>query len=365
MIIKIGVHTDMCLVNKLWVLPLVLVGVLLISCDGGGDADADASIFRGFNFLQDSQTPLDSPLVCSSLLKLHKTGANSVIFIPFMKQDNVQSTNLILADNVTDKQLISGIREAKRQGLHVVVKPQLLVSGSWAGAIMQATDVDERTWFKRYIEHVTHYAKIAEANKVDALVVGTEMKQLRKSQYWPDVIQVVRRHFNGRITYAAHGIEGIVEFPYWGLLDSIGVTLYPVFPKKADAGQVLAVTNSLIDRLREVTKNYGKKAVWILEIGMPSAEGWEQYPWDWQKLHEEQPPANSQLQAGIIRGWLTSVNRPWIKGVWIWQWSSSPQAGGEDNAGYTVQNKPAESIIQEVWQRAKPVSNRKVESCKN
>jgi len=349
----------MCLIDKLRVFLLLCVSVLLISCN------ANVNVLRGFNFLQDRQTAMDSPRICSSLQKLRQTGANSIIFIPFIKQKNKRSTNPSLASNVTDEQLIGGMREAQRQGLHVVVKPQLLVSGSWAGAIKLSTDADEQVWFKSYIRHVVHYAKIAEENKADAFVVGTEIKQLRKSKYWPDVIQAVRRHFSGHITYAAHNTDGVVEFPYWSLLDSIGVTLYPEFPKNADVSQALAVTDRVIGELEIASKKQVNKKVWILEVGMPSAEGWELHPWDWQKLRDEKPRADSQAQAVIMKGWLTSVNRSWIEGIWIWQWSSSPQAGGKDDTDYTVQNKPAELIIQAAWQRAKSISGSEVELCIN
>ncbi|MCF6235758.1 MAG: hypothetical protein L3J70_05195 [Gammaproteobacteria bacterium] len=356
----------MSLTDKLHSLPLLWVcALLLITQSVDASSSCSSPILRGFTVLQDSQTALNSPQFCQSLQKLQQTGANSVVFVPFMKQESVQTTSLFLAENVSDEQLIAGIREAKRQKLHVVVKPQLLVNGSWAGRIKLKTNSDEQAWFKRYIEHLIHYAKIAETNKADAFVIGTEMKRLRKSQYWPDAIQTVRRHFSRHITYAAHGIDGVAEFPYWNLLDSIGVTLYPAFPKKASAGEVRAVIDQHIDELGETIKKQGGKAAWILEIGTPSAEGWEQYPWDWRKLRDEKPRANSQMQAAIMKEWLESVDRSWIEGVWVWKWRSSPQAGGEDDSGYTVQNKPTQLIIKAAWQCSALIPNQEPNLCKN
>ena len=364
MIIRAGGYSNMLLVDKLRNLLLSWVCALLLVAPSA-DAGCSAPALHGFNFLQDRQTALDSPKVCQSLHKLHQTGANSVAFIPFMKQESVQATNLFLAENVSDEQLIAGIREAKRQRLHVVVKPQLLVSGSWAGRIKLATDADEKIWFKRYITHLVHYARIAETNKADAFVIGTEMKRLRKSQYWPDVIQAIRRYFSGHLTYAAHGIDGIIAFPYWDLLDSVGVTLYPVFPEKADAGQVHAVIKQHIDKLGKTIRKQSGKSVWVLEIGTPSAEGWERYPWDWRKLRDEKPRADIQMQALIMKEWLRSIDRSWIEGVWIWKWRSSPQAGGEEDSGYTVQNKPAQLMIQTAWQCATSILDHGSDLCKD
>ncbi len=329
------------------------------------DANCSPPVLHGFNFLQDRQTALDSPKVCQSLQTLQQTGANSVAFIPFMTQESPQTTHLFLADNVSDEELIAGIREAKRQGLHVVVKPQLLVNGSWAGRIKLATDADEQIWFKRYIAHLAHYARIAETSQADAFVIGTEMKRLRKSKYWPDVIHTIRRHFSRHITYAAHGIDGVIAFPYWDLLDSVGVTLYPVFPEKADAGQVREVIKQHINKLGETVRKQKGKTAWILEIGIPSAEGWERYPWDWRKLHEDKPRADNQMQTVIMKEWLRSMDRSWIEGVWVWKWKSSPQAGGKEDSGYTVQNKPAQLIIQTAWQCAMSIPDHGPDLCKN
>ncbi len=342
----------------LWICALLLIAQ-------NTDASSPSPVLRGFNFLQDRQTALDSPRVCQSFQKLHQTGANSVVFVPFMEQENAWATHLSWTEHVTDRQLVAGIREAKRQGLHIVVKPQLLVSGSWAGRVQMSTDADEKAWFQHYIGRLIHYARIAETNKADAFVIATEMKQLRKSKYWPDVIQTIRRYFSGHITYAAHDIEGVIEFPYWNLLDSIGVTLYPMFPKKASASQVREVTDQLIDKLGKIVRRHSGKAIWILEIGMPSAEGWEQHPWDWRKLRDEKPRADSQMQAVIMKEWLISVDKPWVEGIWIWKWRSSPQAGGKNDSGYTVQNKPAQSIIQAVWQHATSTPGHESDQCKN
>ena len=278
------------------------------------------------------------------------TGANSVIFVPFLKQESTSGIALSRADNVTDRQLEAGIRTARQLGLHVVIKPQLLVADGWAGQVEPASGEEKQQWFDRYTGHLLHYARLAEANHADAMVIGTELKQLRKSRHWRKVIHTIRRHFSGKLSYAAHGLDGVSEFPYWDQLDAIGVTLYPAFPENACPEQIRTVIDGLIGNLRTLSESQADQAVWILEIGTPSARGWEQHPWDWKKLREQRPAADTGMQAAVIKEWLASVDKPWIEGVWIWKWRSSPLAGGKSDVGYTVQNKPAQSIIQKAWQ---------------
>ena len=336
----------MSLHNKWHRLPLASVAALLMLAPAGHAAPQ----LRGFNFLQDQQIALDSPRACHSLRNLLQTGANSVAFIPFLKQENASGSELSMADNVTDRQLKAGIRTARQLGLQVIVKPQLLVENGWAGQVEPASDEEEQAWFDRYTDHLIHYARLAEANHAAAMVIGTELKQLGKSRHWPQLIRAIRCHFSGRLSYAAHGVAGISEFRYWDLLDAIGVTLYPAFPKNASPEQIRTVIDELVDNLQSLTEKQADRPVWVLEIGSPSARGWEQHPWDWQKLREQQPAVDTGMQAVIMKEWLASLDRPWIEGVWVWKWRSSPQAGGKSDSGYTVQNKPAQSIIQEAWQ---------------
>lgn len=318
---------------------------------------------HGFNFLQDSHTAMDSTGACLSMQHLRLTGANSVILVPFMEQSSPQSTQVTQSDAVTDVQLIAALQLAKQHQLHRVIKPQILISDSWAGAISQDNNEQEAAWFESYTQQLLHYASIAEKYQVDAFVIGTELKNLQKSEYWPTLIKQVRSIYAGKLTYAASGIVGIETFPYWNLLDHIGVTLYPDMSKnKGNEKPEKLITDTLVNQLQEQVKK-SDRSVWILEVGMPSAEGWEAHPWDWRSLTKSSPSPDTHSQAKVIQQWLTSSAKKGIEGIWIWQWNSSPQAGGKDDIGYTVQNKLAQAVVHQHWQSPFNLFSRKISEC--
>ncbi len=303
---------------------------------------------RGFNFLQHSHAAFDSEAACRSLEQLKDTGANSIVLVPFLEQDDPQSTQVRFSHAVTDEQVIAAIKIASRYNLHRILKPQLLIKDSWAGAVRQEDPDQEAAWFKSYEKHLLHYARIAETYGVEALVIGTELEGLRGSTHWPTLIRKVRSVFSGKLTYAANGVEGVESFLYWNLLDHIGVTLYPDLSNDLIESDN-KITYSIVDQLQRLAeKNH--RSVWILEVGIPSAKGWEAHPWDWRRLASTSPLPDQKIQAKIIHQWLTASAKPGINGIWIWQWTSLPEAGGENDISYTVQNKITQKIVQQLWQ---------------
>ncbi len=335
--------------------------IICMVCLISGCNDSLKPDLHGFNFLQDTDTALDSPEACLSMQHLRSTGANSVILVPFLEQASPESTDIIQSNAVTDKQLIAALELAKHHRLHRVIKPQILVKDSWAGAIKHGTEEQQKTWFESYSQQLLHYASIAETYQADALVLGTELKEMRDSKHWPVLIDQVRSIYSGKLTYAASGIAGVESFPHWQLLDHIGVTLYPDMSKNASGSDRL-ITDTLTDQLQALATKMDR-SVWILEIGMPSAQGWESHPWDWRSLTESSPSPDAQAQAKIIQQWLTSSAKAGIEGIWIWQWNSSPQAGGNDDTGYTVQNKLAQTVVHQHWQSPLSFLTRRVREC--
>ncbi|MFK8068319.1 MAG: hypothetical protein AB8D52_08740 [Gammaproteobacteria bacterium] len=312
----------------------------------------------GFNFLQDENTAMNSTGACLSMQHLRLTGANSVVLIPFLKQESPQSVELSKSDAVTDEQLIAALELAKTNHLHRVLKPQILIENSWAGEITQQNPEQETNWFVNYTEQLLHYAHLAEKHQVDAFVIGTELKKIQTSEHWPELIKQVRSIYSGKLTYAAGEVAGIEAFPYWDLLDTIGVTLYPDMTQEK-------ITDTLTEQLETLANNF-QQPVWILEIGIPSAKGWESRPWDWRSIETSAPSADPDTQATIIRHWLTSLEKSQasnIEGIWIWQWSSSPQAGGRNDTSYTVQNKLAQAVVHQHWRSPLSLFMRKVSEC--
>ncbi|WP_152555753.1 hypothetical protein [Ferriphaselus sp. R-1] len=301
----------------------------------------------GATVLQTSEVTLDSGLARDSMGQLRQLGANAVVLVPFLRQARPQSDHLEFGKEVTDQQLIAGIRSAHAAGMSVILKPQILITGSWAGAVDPGSAQGWVHWFADYQAKILHYAGIAASNKVEIFVIGTELKRADKLPYWRDLIVAVRKVYPGKITYAAHNLDGIEQYAHWEQLDMLGVTLYPPLGRQVDR-------NAMLDTMRQVAGGLDKmharfhKPVLVAEVGIPSMSGAQEKPWDYSR-HRCDAPADTALQALVLGLWLEALNQPWISGVFVWNWLSDPYAGGRHDTDYTVQHKPAEAVLRCRW----------------
>lgn len=305
------------------------------------------AIWYGATVLQTAEVKLDSGLARESLDQLRQLGASTAVLVPFLRQENTSSDHVELSGEVTDQQLISGINSAHAAGMQVILKPQILVGGGWAGAINPGSMQGWDRWFASYQTGLLHYAELAQASKAELFVVGTELKQADKLPHWRELIAKVRKVYHGKLTYAAHNLDGVEQYAHWELLDMLGVTLYPELGKSADR-QVMRVTmQQVATSLEQLHLRYAKPVL-VTEVGIPSVTGAQAMPWDYSKKKCD-APADVELQAMVLDLWLEALNKPWISGVLVWNWYSDPYAGGRSDTDYTVQHKPAEAVLRCRW----------------
>lgn len=328
-------------------------GLLCLVVLAGGCAGVDQPLVNGANVLQDAGISFESASAGQSMQRLAEIGADHAAIVVFMEQPAPDSPAPALAGHVTDAQLRAGLRHARQAGLSTVLKPLVLVEGSWAGAIAPPS---EQAWFAGYRENLLHYARIAEQEDVSVLVVGTELAGLSQSREWGGVIEAVRTVYAGRLAYAAHGAGGVERFGFWNELDVIGVTLYPALEEKGEAPD----NREAIRRELRAVARAAPGPVWIMEFGVPSADGGLESPWDWRRLQREDVAANPEDQRRGLEAWLDVLDAGraeyGIQQVTLWSWTSNPGAGGMNDKGYTPQNKPAEKLLACRWAGDCPVN---------
>lgn len=320
-----------------------IVATITIGCTQAG-----AKPMHGFNFLQVPAATMEVPAALESMRRMKQTGANSIVLVPFFRQGRPNSGEIGFSDAVTDRQLRAAIANARSLNLAVILKPQILVDDGWAGDIRFGNDADEERWFERYRDLLTYYARFAQRENVDAFVVGTELSGIETSRRWHDVIAAVRKVYRGRLTYAAHGVEGIKRFSAWKDLDIVSVNLYPQLGESTDPASMREQMEKTLVELKQSTKEIGL-TLWVLEVGVPSAYGALSSPWDWRRLNESGARPDVLTQSAAFDQWLQALDKPWISAVFIWCWYSDPYAGGLDNNDYTLQNKPAAQHVSCLW----------------
>lgn len=109
-------------------------------------------------------------------------GMNTVAVTDYAHQGDWDSESLWWDPNPG---LLAEIRGAKARGMRVVLVLRVALDRAfprnrflWHGMIMPETEAQLQHWFSRYQAFVRHWAEIAEAEGIDALMIGSELNAL-------------------------------------------------------------------------------------------------------------------------------------------------------------------------------------------
>jgi hypothetical protein len=325
---------------------LIMVCVLARPC---ASAEAvPAQHLDGFNVIAAAGHPFGSASAQVALANAKRLGAGAVAIIPFLWQPHPASPDIRRGVDMTDIELRVAIRDAHALGLAAIMKPQVWIPESWAGAIAMDSQSAWQDWFANYRRALDPIARIAEEEKAEAVVIGTELAQTTQQPQWNALIAATRRVYSGRLLYVAHNIEEAEAVPFWAELDAVGVTLYPPLGADDDRDGRRNAMRTVAVRLDALAAKTGK-TILVAEIGLRSAAGAAAKPWE--SAEERASAADPGLQAQVLADWLAILDRPSIQGVLIWRWFTDPDAGGLSDTDFTVQGKPAERVLKCVWTR--------------
>ena len=302
--------------------------------------------FDGLNVITVPGHPYGSATAKRALAAARRLGATTVAIVPFLWQASPSDPAIGRGKDMSDAELRSAIREARALGFSVLVKPHVWVPESWAGAVALQSEDDWRTWFASYRAALLQIATIAGEENAQALAIGTELAKTSQRAEWFDLIAAVRAVFPGTLTYVAHNADEAEIIPFWGLLDVVGVTLYPSLGADRDRTGRLVSMRATAKRLDQLAARTNKRIV-VGEIGLRSAEGAAAKPWE--SAEERSAVADPLLQAQVLADWLSVLRRPSVRGVLIWRWFTDPAAGGPGDTDFTVQGKPAERVFACAW----------------
>ena len=173
-----------------------------------------------------------------------------------------------------------------------------LVRGGWTGDIVFTDDAAFRLWMASYRRFILHYARMAELEKADLLVVGTELGGLTVHRAdWRALIREVRTVYSGPLTYAANWGQEFETLAFWDELDFLGVNFY--YPLAAPGEQPRAGSPRLqeLERMLEEMSRKHRKPVLFTEVGYAASAAAAVEPWK-----EENAPLDPADAGALLRG---------------------------------------------------------------
>ncbi|GIL15401.1 MAG: hypothetical protein BroJett039_05740 [Chloroflexota bacterium] len=323
------------------------------------NADALNAYRRGIAYVATRRGEYASDASRRALDQLFATGANYISVLVTWYQDDIHSTVIAPTyDTPTDADLEFVIAYAHAHGVKVLLKPQLDLSADdqhWRGQIQFEREADWEKWFASYRRFILYYARLAQANGAQEFAVGTELyATTTRAQDWRALIRAVRQEYTGILTYAANHSGEELQVEFWDDLDYIGVNVfYHLTNYRAPTRQqILDGWQAPLKQLTRLHEKFPRQPIVFTEVGYPSMDMASAWPWNWERQGAVDLPEQALLYEVLFQLWWNARERPWFRGMFIWNWLPDPQQGGPDDADYTPRGKPAEKILKYYYQRA-------------
>jgi len=282
--------------------------------------------------------------------------ANYAAVMPFGFIRNLESPELVYN---TDRQWFGERREGAKQyiemlhtnNIKVMLKPQIWIwRGEFTGHLKMNSEEGWRTLESAYEKFILEYVDLAAEANVDMFCIGTELNAFvsARPEFWHQLITKVKSVYSGELTYAENW-DTFDNVPFWEELDFIGIDAY--FPLSEEQTPTLEALKTgwqshkeRIHGLHEKTD----KPILFTEYGYRSTNFTAKAPWD---SNHEIKDVNLEgqmitLQALFDEFWAED----WFAGGFIWKWfHAHDRVGGKENSQFTPQNKPAESLVKEIY----------------
>ena len=237
--------------------------------------------------------------------------------------------------------------------------------GHWWGQIGTAftSETQWEEWFASYREFINYYATFAQEAGADMLSIGHELGGVtHREDDWRRIIQEVRQRFKGPITYysldlpvpraafspnAPHGEDARIK--WWDAVDYMGMDVWPLLTNKnaPTVEELKAAWTDIgyIARLESLYQRFNKPIIFT-EIGYPSYDGVNKMP----ALLQPAAAVDLQEQADCYQAVLEVFwEKPWLAGIFWFQWRAEPGVGGSNDNGDAINGKPVIEVLKRFY----------------
>jgi len=323
---------------------------ILLACLLSAAPSGAAEPILGFNYPSWSADGYGSPRSDESFGEMKKMGANWVAIVPTLyvteRADSVVAAG---PHTASDRSLRKAIRQARRQGLKVLLKPHVDMPDASPRAWLDPAD--PARWFAAYGAHIERYARMAAEERCEMFSVGTELSLLTQPRHtasWRALIARTRALYPGPLTYAANW-HSMAMPGFWKDLDFIGVDAYFPLAGGSSRAALDASWKPWVLALAVLSKAHGKPVLFT-EVGISAQKDAHLTPWAWDETGE----LDLEAQAAYMDSFVAALGpQPWFRGFLYWSWEPNPARTGPNDKSMSVQGKPAEAVLRRAFQYAK------------
>lgn len=321
--------------------------------------------------------------------QMRKIGVNLVILNSTICQESYYSRKLFLDFSRTpgEMELADMVKSLHDQGIRVILRPSLIsLDGVWKNRIYFRNDHQIQEietfyyddWFKSYSECLNYYADFAEAQQVDALLLGSTTYYAEyKNEPWHKTILAIRERYSGPISYEVfpnsfiHGLDWVKE------TDFLSLSYFPFAPqgrwsgsdyRKAPSATPVQMAEYIqpgLENIRQFSIQQAGKPFLLTSTGAPSLHGHIYCPYsfsdgvyfdqNWQTfrfLPETGPDQDEQ--ASFMEAMFRAVSAlSGGMGLCWWKW--------DPDSAFSIAGKSAEKVFSSWAAQLKTDSSEKAE----
>jgi hypothetical protein len=324
-------------------------GVAELSVLPEAEASYGNAVFqKGLSYSAWSSDALSSSDSDESLRLLSETNTEWIALCFSWFQSRTTSHDIHLgSSSPTTESIKHAVTTAHNLGLKVMLKPmvealereEIRAYPVWRGEIQPSEE-----WFESYSSFINFFAEFAEQNGVELFCVGCEYTATTgQTDQWKNMIQGVRQHYSGPITYAADWTN-FNDIKWWDSIDYVGIDAYfplALYNSEPAFEELKTVWTNHADEIEEWLSTVNKPVIFT-EIGYRSGDGTSNAPANyWTDMTVDLQEQRDCYEAAFQALW----NRSWFYGFYWWTWTHKPAEGGATDSGHSPQNKPAQDVI--------------------
>ncbi|SDS24057.1 hypothetical protein SAMN04488553_1802 [Gramella sp. MAR_2010_147] len=327
---------------------ILTITFLMLSCQ----AEIPSRKINGISLVasRDSLNP-------AQINQLTRVNANAIALMPYAFMGNKKEPELIY--NIERQwfgERAEGIEQAilllKEQDLRIMMKPHIwLRNGDFTGDLQFSTEAEWERFETSYKKYIMLYAKISEKHHIEILCIGTELYHFVSSrpEFWKELISDIRKIYKGKLVYAENW-DKVDLVNIWDDLDFIGVDAYfPLSEKVSPSEDEIRNGWQKHKSMLKSLSSKHEKPILFTEYGYRNIDYALKEPWN---SNRDISGTNHGLQARALQVLYEEFwTQSWFAGGYIWKWHQHEDSGGLENDRFTPQNKPAENIVKEYYQK--------------
>jgi hypothetical protein len=300
---------------------------------------------------QEDEDTVRKPLYTKLLDELVEVGATDVELLVEWTQTDKSAIEIAPSPvrTVDDDLLRWVIDEANQRSLKVFLMPVLDVEDRTAGASRASlTPPDWDRWWWSYRRFVIHYARIAESHKAAMFSVGSELASTEShSERWQDLITLVRKVYQGPLTYSAR-LADFEAVSFWDALDVVAITGdHSVAPNSSASDAELDQSVASFKKRLHTWAIARNKSYLLTQVGYPAHSHSAAAMQHTQGAAPPDPLFQLRCYRALYRAFAAD---PRLLGVYAANWFND---GGPEAASYSPRNQPAASVLRHWFKRSR------------